>query len=190
MIGIISYNTATSRDLKFFLQELNVNYILIDPNDFLISRHDSDIKYINLVLKDIKQKKQISQKLTLDKITRFTFIHNTSFCNIRNIADGCFLYPNCSVYPTVHIFQDSIVHSNARISHDSSIGQGCFIGGNVNISGTVNIGKYCTLYPGANIADKVNIPDDTIIGADTFIKKSIIESGTYCAKSKQIIKVK
>jgi len=187
MIGIISYNTATCKDLEFFLH--NREYVIVNPNDFLLNNHDTSIEYINLVVKDQHQREEISQKMSQDKITRFTYIHDMSFCNKDRVGSGCFLYPNSTVYPSALVAEDCVIHSNTRISHNTSIGKGCFIGGQVNISGTANIGNYCTLYPGVNVADKINIVDNTVIGANTLVRKSIKESGTYSAKSLPMVKV-
>lgn len=187
MIGIISYNTSTCRDLKFFLQ--GRKYTIINPDEFLSVKHDSSIEYINLVHRDMSHRKEISQKLSCDKFKRFTFIHSTSFCDKDCVGAGCFLYPNCTVYPSATLSEDCVIHSNVRISHNTTIGKGCFIGGQVNISGSVQIGNYCTIYPGVNVVDKINIIDNTVIGANTLVRKSIKECGTYSAKSIPVVKV-
>lgn len=183
----MSFDTVTYRDLGHFLTDNNpCGYKLsrLDPYEFLQSDQHSDGHYINLITREMQLRQLVTEKLDVTDLDRFSLVHDQSYTSGANIGAGCMIYPMVSMYTNTTLVKDNIVHSLTMIAHDCVIGAGSYVSAGVNIGGTTKIGNFCQIGIGAVIFDKINITDHVIIGADTLVCKSIVESGVYINKSK------
>ena len=188
----VSFDTATYHDLQCFVSE-HQGYTLtrIDPQEFLTTKQSVDVSYINLVVKDFKLRRQITQHLDNNNFDRFSLIHDQCYATSADIALGCMIYPLVSIYPRTVLQQDVIVHSLTAIAHQCKIGVGGFISGGITIAGNTSIGEFAQIGIDATIYDQVNIVKNSIIGAGTVVRKNILISGTYSSQlNNNLVKIK
>jgi UDP-3-O-[3-hydroxymyristoyl] glucosamine N-acyltransferase len=186
----VSFDTATYQDLESFVNE-HPNYSLsrVDPEDFL-SSSPSYGSYINLVIKDIELRKQVTAQLDSKPYKRFSFVHRQSHASLAKIELGCMIYPLAAIYPGVKVHRDVIVHSQTLIAHQCNIKTGTFVSGGVSIAGGASIGEFCTIGLGTVIIDKVSLSNDVFVGANTLIRKDITEPGSYITAKGLLTKIK
>ena len=178
----ISYDTATFNDLNTFIAEEGRSLIRVTPDEF-IKNYNEKASYINLILNDIEERKEVSHLIDQRKIERFSYVHpSTTIYGL--VGGGCMVYPQVVMYLQSKIADDVLVHSHSLIAHKVTIGAGSILSGGVVIGGSTNIGKYCRLCLHTTIHDKVTICDNTVIGAATTIRKNITKAGTYSNISK------
>lgn len=178
----ISYNTATFADLKQFMLGNDIELSRIEPAEF--DQHaDATHSYINLIVTDFGERKQVSNLLDQRELTRFSYIHPSSVIS-GSVASGCFIYPGVVVYTGTSLGQDVIMHASCAIGHRCVIGNGSFFSGGVVVGGSSTIGKFNKFMIGAIVHDKINICDDVTIGADSVVRKNITESGVYSSLHK------
>lgn len=176
--AIISYDTATCQDLRFYSTEENINLIRINPNDFLQNPTD-EYQYINLVVNDMKLREVVTNKLDSNNLDRFSFVHPVANVDVNIGPTGIMIYPHVIVYPNAKINNDVIIHANTLIAHFSELGKGTYISGSVTIGGSTKIGNYCNIGISATIVDKLTISSHVKIGPATLIRKNIVSPGVY-----------
>ena len=187
--AVISYDTATSLDLKFYLKEENVSLIRVDPTDFLQNPTD-EYQYINLVIKDFDLRKKISLILDQQKLNRFSYIHPSSVTNGATVGSGVFIYPSCSTYTNTVIKNDVIINGNSFLAHYTNIGNGTVISAGVTVGGSTQIGDFSFCVIGSTFSDKLTICNDVFVGAGAVVIKNIDHSGTYVGIPAKNIKLK
>lgn len=176
----ISYDTATFRDLKYFLkEEESIEIDNIEPEEFF-STLDNQYQYINLISNDTKLRAEISEHLDRHNLVRFTYIHPSASVS-STVGLGVLIYPNVTVYPNVVINNDIIIHANSAVGHQANIGQGTYISGGCMIGGSTNIGNYCYIGLSVTLYDKISIQDFINVAAGAIIKNNLLESGTYAS---------
>ena len=186
----ISYDTTTFTDLEWNLKEAGVKLHRIDPDKFLANPVKDSYQYINLVIKDFKQRERVSDCLDRYNLPRFSFIHDSSTVWVENLGKGLFVYPYNLITTDVVVGNDVIFQGHSGIAHRVQIGQGTVVGGFNMISGSTVIGKFCLLYIRVSVYDKLTICDRVTIGADSVIRKDITEPGTYTTVfSQKLVKI-
>jgi acetyltransferase-like isoleucine patch superfamily enzyme len=182
-LAAISYDTRTFGQLGKFVQADGTNEITrIEPSDFL-KNPTSDFQYINLVIKDFDQRKQISAVLDQHNLDRFTYIGHDSTDSLFHVSNitvgkGCMIFPWVRAY-SGNIGNDVVVHSMTVLAEDVQIGNGSFVSGGVTIAGGCKIGNWCFLGNNLFFMDNVSICDNVKLIPGTNIRKSITEPGTY-----------
>jgi UDP-3-O-[3-hydroxymyristoyl] glucosamine N-acyltransferase len=192
MLYAVSFESATYHDLECFVNEHN-DYKLtrISPDDFLLLKTPLSGSYINLVLRDFKLRKQVTEHLDTYHFDRFSIIHNQSYTSCASIALGCMIYPLASIYPNAVLQRDVLVHSLSLVSHQCKIGVGTFISGGCHVAGNTTIGEFTQILADTTVYDQIAIPDDTVIGAGSVVRKSILKSGIYSNQLKNnLVKIK
>ena len=184
----ISYDTLIFQDLLIFMQQENIKLIRIDPTEFLFNS-SNDYQYINLVVRDTKERQQIVNHLDTNKLSRFTYIH-PNVINDGTVNPGCMIYPGTIIYRNALINKDVIIHSHCEAAHNVIINQGSYLSGRVTIGGSSVIGKFTNLMIGVIIYDKITVCDNVTIGAGTIVRKSITLPGTYSTIPNKITKLK
>jgi len=83
------------------------------------------------------------------------------------------------------------VHSLTLIAHRCRIETGTFISGGITIAGNTSIGEFTQIGIDATLYDQITVPDNTVIGAGSVVRKTILESGTYSSQVKNnLVKIK
>lgn len=96
-----------------------------------------------------------------------------------HIEEGTIIMHNALINTEVRIGKNCIINTAAIIEHESIIGNQTHISTNVVINGGCNIGDRVFIGSKSVSAQGVNITNETIISANSFIKKDIIEKGIY-----------
>ena len=183
--AVISYDSVTSQDLRFYLKKENIELMRIDPMEFLQNPTD-EYQYINLVVNDMDLREAITNELDKNNLDRFSFVHPSAVVDVNIGPTGTVIYPNVTVYPNAKIDNDVIIHANTLIAHTCEIGKGTYVSGSVTIGGGTKIGDYCSIGISTTMVDKLRISSHVKIGPSTLIRKNIINPGTYA--SPKIIK--
>jgi UDP-3-O-[3-hydroxymyristoyl] glucosamine N-acyltransferase len=165
-----------------------VDIIRQDPLSF-IDNFDPMASYINLVITDIPQRRQISQLIDDRQLKRFSYIHQSSTVN-GTIELGCFIYPSTVIYANSYVECDTIIHSLCVIAHYVSVGKGSYFSAGVLVGGTATLGKFNKYMLGVVIHDKITICDDVTIGTKAVVRKNITAPGIYSPVSATIEKIK
>lgn len=179
----ISYDTHTYVQLKKFIQTAeNIDLARIEPENF-IQDPDPTYQYINLVVKDFDQRKQVSTVLDQKNLDRFTYIGEPATANRFlnqeiKVGQGCMLFPGVWMYSGA-IGNDVIMHSFIRMAENVQIGHGSFLSGSITIAGSCSVGNWCFLGNNLFFIDHVSICDNVKLLPGTNLRKSITESGTY-----------
>lgn len=182
-LAAISYDTQTYGQLKKFIAaESQIELVRIDPNNFL-TNPDSKYQYINLVVKDFEQRKQVSFTLDQHNLDRFTYIGESSLSSQFHVANidvgkGCMLFPSVWVY-SGKIGNDVIIHTSVKMAENVQIGNGCFFSGSITLAGNCKVGNWCYLGNNLFCIDHVEICDNVKLLPGTNLRKNITKSGTY-----------
>jgi UDP-3-O-[3-hydroxymyristoyl] glucosamine N-acyltransferase len=182
-LAAISYNTQTYGQLcKFIKADEGEELVRIDPNDFLQNPSD-EFQYINLVVKDFDQRKQISAVLDQMNLDRFTYIGEDSIASRFRVTDitvgqGCMLFPGVWMY-TGSIGNDVIMHGLVKMAENVQVGNGCFFSGSITIAGGCTIGDWCFLGNNLFFIDNVSVCDNVKLLPGTNLRKNITQPGTY-----------
>jgi acetyltransferase-like isoleucine patch superfamily enzyme len=175
----ISFDTTIFNDLHWFLQSMGLSLLKINPYDFLNSKDPyPDTSLINLVTKDKSLREQVSNHLNKLQQVRFSYCHVNAVI-MGKIGQGNFLYPHVQIGAGTEIEDDVIALGFDVIGHNAKIQSGCIIDSNVIVGGSATIGQFCHLHTRSLIYDKVSIVDKSTIGANSIVRKNILESGTY-----------
>ena len=179
----ISYDTQTYGQLRKFIQlESGLGLARVDPADFL-KNPDPAYQYINLVVKDFDQRKQVSALLDQHNLDRFTYIGEDTITSRFHVDDikvgkGCMLFPGIWMY-TGSIGNDVIMHAMVKMAENVHVGNGCFFSGSITIAGGCTIGDWCFLGNNLFFIDGVHVCSDVKLLPGTNLRKNITEPGTY-----------
>ena len=174
----VSYDSPTFSDLRYFLKsDHGIDLGRVEPNDLT---NNPDQQYINLIT-DMSKRREVSDQLDQYGLLRFSYIHpTTTIIDFgTQIENGLFMYPNAVIYSNTQIGRDVLVHFGSAIAHNVKIGRGTYISGGAIIAGTTTIGEFCWFGLHSAVSDRVTLTDNVIVGAHTFIRKSISKPGTY-----------
>lgn len=184
----ISYDTQTFNQLrKFINDETGLDLDRVEPNEFF-KNPDPEYQYINLVIKDFDQRKQVSAVLDQNDLDRFTYVGNElgtakfhfekfKFDGI-SIGKGCLIFPGVWAY-SGSIGNDVILHSMTKLAENVRIGNGSFLSGSITVAGGCTIGDWCFLGNNLFFIDGVHVCNDVKLLPGTNLRKSISEPGTY-----------
>lgn len=179
----ISYDTQTYYQLrKFVNDEASVDLARVEPSEFF-KNPDPEYQYINLVIKDFDQRKEVSAMLDKANLDRFTYIGNElgtakfHFDGIT-VGKGCLIFPGVWAYSGT-IGNDVILHSMTKLAENVHIGNGSFLSGSITVAGSCTIGDWCFLGNNLFFIDGVHVCNDVRLLPGTNLRKSILEPGTY-----------
>lgn len=179
----ISYDTQTYGQLRKFIQaDEDIDLARVDPNIFL-QNPDPAYQYINLVVKDFDQRKQVSMSLDQCNLDRFTYIGKDSIAGrfrVSNITvgKGCMVFPGVWAY-SAKTGNDVIIHSSVMLAENVTIGNGSFLSGSVTLAGGCSVGDWCFLGNNLFFIDGVQVCDNVKLLPGTNLRKSITQPGTY-----------
>jgi acetyltransferase-like isoleucine patch superfamily enzyme len=179
----VSYDTQTYGQLRKFVQdETQIDLHRVDPDVFL-KNPDPAYQYINLVVKDFDQRKQVSAYLDQHNLDRFTYIGQDTTAsrfhvNEIKVGKGCMLFPGVWMY-SGSIGNDVIMHAMVKLAENVKIGNGCFFSGSITIAGGCTVGDWCFLGNNLFFIDGVKVCDDVKLLPGTNLRKNINTPGTY-----------
>ena len=181
----ISYDTQTFNMLyHYVLDETGIEINRILPADFLKDL-STEYQYINLVVKDFDERKQVSWALDQHSLDRFTYVEQSHQAISKLILSRSFsIGPGCFIYPAVFgylgsIGKDVIVHSFVKLAENVSIGDGSFVSGSVTIAGGCKIGAWNFIGNNIFMIDNITTVDHVRLLPGLGVRKNIESAGTY-----------
>jgi UDP-3-O-[3-hydroxymyristoyl] glucosamine N-acyltransferase len=190
-ITAVSFDTSCFNDLNYCIKQEHPELTLyaINPEEFINAPPDNTTQYINLVIRDLNLRQQVSEYLDQHNLDRFTFVHplSTVWTDIGS-QNGSYIGPSVIIQTKVVLENDLFIHALTGIGHKCSIGTGTIICGHTLIGGTTKIGRHCLLNSRSTIYDAVSIVNNTIIGAESTVRKSITDPGVYVTLKNGILK--
>lgn len=184
-LAAVSYDTATFKLLDSWVQkDTGCNLIRLEPEQFF-QEPNRNYQYINLVLKDFTERKQISEFLDQQDLPRWGYQHQgAGFYNNVSARQFCTVKPGGILYPFVMAYyatieRDVVVHGRTSLAEGVHIGQGSFLSGEIAIGGNSTLGNYCWVGMRATILDNVKICDQVKILPHMVVRKSISSPGAY-----------
>jgi len=181
-ITAVSFDTACFNDLNYCIKQEHPEITLyaINPEEFVNSPPDNTTQYINLVTRELDLRQRVTEYLDRHDLDRFTFVHPLSLVGTDiGSQNGSYIGPFAGIQTKVTLENDLFIDGYAAIGHKCSIGTGTIVCSHTIIGGTTKIGRHCKLNLRCTIYDAVSIANNTIIGAESTVRKSIADPGVY-----------
>ena len=105
------------------------------------------------------------------------------------IGEGTVVLHQAFVNAGAKVGCNVILNSFSNIEHDAMIGDQCHISTGAMVNGECKVGKCCFIGSQSVLANCITVGDDIIVGAGSFVRKTIIEKGIYSGNP-AILKVK
>ena len=141
------------------------------------SEHDMFVALSYSKMNAVREEKYFTAKEKGYKLASYVSSKATVWPG-QTIGDTCFIFENNNLQPYSEIGNNVTLWSGNHIGHHSYIGDNTFISSHVVVSGNVTIGKNCFLGVNSTLRDGITIADYSLIGAGSYISKSISEKGS------------
>ena len=105
------------------------------------------------------------------------------------IGEGTVVLHQAFVNADAKVGCNVILNNFVNIEHDAVIGDQCHISTGAMINGECKVGNNCFIGSQSVLANCITVDDDIIVGAGSFVRKSINEKGIYSGNP-AILKVK
>ena len=105
------------------------------------------------------------------------------------IGEGTVVMHQSFVNAGAHIGANCIINTFCNIEHDAQIGDQCHISTGTMVNGDCKVGDRCFIGSQSALANGITIYEDIIVGAASFVRKSISEKGIYSGNP-AILKIK
>lgn len=103
-----------------------------------------------------------------------SLIHKMSVISSNVIVgEGTLIMPFANIGPNTKIEKCCLINSNSFIDHDGYMANFSSIAPGVIIGGNVSIGERSAISIGATVKNKINIHKDVVVGASSYVNKSI-----------------
>lgn len=106
-----------------------------------------------------------------------TYISTNAISYTKNIGIGCFIAPGCIIGPNCALGNGNYLGSSVVLSHDNVVGDFNFMSTNSVFGGYSKVGNNCFFGLHSTIKDNIEIADNNLIGSQTNVLKSIINTG-------------
>ena len=105
------------------------------------------------------------------------------------IGEGTVVMHQAFVNAGAQIGANCIINTFCNIEHDAQIGDQCHISTGTMVNGDCKVGDRCFIGSQSALANGIAIDEDIIVGAASFVRKSISEKGIYSGNP-AILKIK
>jgi UDP-N-acetylbacillosamine N-acetyltransferase len=95
------------------------------------------------------------------------------------VSQGVFIGQQAHIGPMSQVGRGSIINSGAVVEHECAVGEWAHVSVNATMAGRSFLGDYSMLGAGATVLDGVCIGTNILVGAASFVNKSIFDSGVY-----------
>lgn len=106
-----------------------------------------------------------------------------------NLGEGTVIMHQAFVNAGAQIGDNCIINTFCNIEHDAHVGSQSHISTGTMVNGDCKIGERCFVGSLSVLANGISICDDTIVGAGSLVRKSIIQKGIYSGNP-AILKIK
>lgn len=119
-----------------------------------------------------------------------TVIASTAYVSkYAEIGEGTVVLHQAFVNAGAKVGKNVILNTATNIEHDAVIGDHCHISTGTMVNGECKVGERCFIGSQSVLANCISVADDIIVGAGSFVRKSITEKGIYSGNP-AILKVK
>ena len=105
------------------------------------------------------------------------------------IGKGTVVMHHAFVNAGAEVGENVILNTFCNVEHGVRIGHQCHISTGVMVNGDCNVGNNCFIGSQSVLANGVSICDDVLVGAGSFVRKSILKPGVYSGNP-AILKIK
>ena len=106
-----------------------------------------------------------------------------------SLGEGTIVMHNVTINSEARIGSNCIINTGAIIEHDSQVGNNCHISTGCIINGACSIDYGVFIGSNSVLINNIHVAAETVIGADSFVRKSITQSGIYAGiPLKRIVK--
>lgn len=105
------------------------------------------------------------------------------------IGEGTVVMHQVVVNADAKIGKGCIINTFANIEHDVVIGDYCHISTGAMVNGECKVGERCFIGSQSVLANCITICDGIVVGAGSFVRKSVTEKGVY-AGNPAVLKIK
>jgi len=105
------------------------------------------------------------------------------------IGEGTVVLHQAFVNADAKVGCNVILNNFVNIEHDAVIGDQCHISTGAMVNGECKVGNNCFIGSQSVLANCITVCDDIIVGAGSFVRKSITEKGIYSGNP-AILKIK
>lgn len=119
-----------------------------------------------------------------------TLIASTAYVSRHAvIGKGTVVMHHAFVNAGAEVSENVILNTGCNIEHGVHIGRQCHISTGVMVNGDCNVGDKCFIGSQSVLANAVSICNDVLVGAGSFVRKSILKPGVYSGNP-AILKIK
>ena len=109
-----------------------------------------------------------------------TIIASTAYVSkYAEIGEGTVVLHQAFVNAGAKVGKNVILNTATNIEHDVVIGDHCHISTGTMVNGECKVGERCFIGSQSVLANCISLCDDIIVGAGSFVVKSISEKGIY-----------
>ena len=109
-----------------------------------------------------------------------TLIASTAYVSkYAKIGQGTVVMHQAFVNAGAEIGDNVIVNTLANIEHDACIGNQCHVSTGAMINGDCKVGANCFIGSQSVLANAISVCPDVVVGAGSFVRKSILDVGIY-----------
>lgn len=119
-----------------------------------------------------------------------TLIASTAYVSRHAvIGKGTVVMHHAFVNAGAEVGENVILNTGCNVEHSARVGNHCHISTGVMVNGDCNIGDNCFIGSQSVLANAVSICNDVLVGAGSFVRKSILKPGVYSGNP-AILKIK
>lgn len=188
-IKLIGYKDSTYvADTKYqILSDSQIRSVksfdIIEPAEFYKTdlSNFKNTAFIVCVFKDLTERKQIVEYIKTHNLKKFSFIHDSSSLNIKEITirPGSIVMQYCILAHRAEIGEDCLIAPYSLISHNVKLGNNVNICPATVINGSTIIGDWCYVGSRSTFKDGVSVTANTYLGMVSTVNKTLEEPGTY-----------
>ena len=109
-----------------------------------------------------------------------TIVASTAYVSkYAEIGEGTVVLHQAFVNAGAKVGKNVILNTATNIEHDVVIGDHCHISTGTMVNGECKVGERCFIGSQSVLANCISLCDDIIVGAGSFVVKSISEKGIY-----------
>ena len=109
-----------------------------------------------------------------------TLIASTAYVSqYAKIGQGTVVMHQAFVNAGAEIGENVIINTFANVEHDAYVGNQCHISTGVMVNGDCKVSDNCFIGSQSVLSNAISICPDVVVGAGSFVRKSILQTGIY-----------
>lgn len=158
-----------------------LGYSIIGTDD-AIANYAASCEFVITVgfIKDPSLRIRLYEKVLAAGGELATLIASTAYVSRHTkIGKGTVVMHQAFVNAGAEVGENVILNTGCNVEHSARVGNHCHISTGVMVNGDCNIGDNCFIGSQSVLANAVSICNDVLVGAGSFVRKSILKPGVY-----------